>query len=72
MFTVFEDTTVFEDKITQFIRPALDTMKNFILKSLGMDKNSTKEQIEQRIYDCREDDWKSLEIRMLQRLVNSA
>ena len=78
MFTVFEDTSVFEDKIEQFIRPqnplkpALETMKNFILKSIGMDKNSTKEQMQQRINDCREDDWKSLEIRMLQRLVNSA
>ena len=78
MYAVFEDVSRFEQKITDFIqpvkplKPALQTMKNFMLKTLKMNLKSDNNDMIRRINDFQNDDWNSLEVRMLQRLSSSA
>ena len=78
MFAIFENVERFENNINEFIgsevqiKPALSIMKNFMLNTINLDKSTTKHEMEQRIVDCSEQNWISLETRILQRLANSA
>ena len=68
----------FENNINEFIssevpiKPALSIMKNFMLKTINLDKSTTKHKMEQRIVDCSEQNWISLETRVLQKSANSS
>ena len=78
MFAIFENVERFENNINEFIgaevqiKPALSIMKNFMLNTINLDKSTTKHEMEQRIVDCSEQNWISLETRILQRLANSS
>jgi len=77
MYSIFEDVSKYEEKITNFIGPVLNTksainvMRNFIFKILKLNNKTTKNEVLTRIEDCENDDWITLETRILRRIANS-
>ena len=77
MYSIFEDVSKYEDKIKDFIgptqdtKPAINVMRNFIFKILNLNKTTTKDEVLTRIEDSENDDWITLETRILKRLADS-